>query len=39
MKKHKNNIPAGSKLNRLRRICNLIPELPAARIARASKVT
>jgi IS4 transposase len=39
MKKYNNNIPAGSKLNLLRQICNLIPEFLVARIARTTKVT
>jgi hypothetical protein len=39
MKKYNNNIPAGSKLNLLRQICNLIPEFLVAKIARTTKVT
>src|ERR1017187_6554123 len=39
MKKHNNNIPAGSKLNLLRQICNLIPEFLVAKIARTTQVT
>jgi hypothetical protein len=38
MKKH-NNIPALSKLNLLRQICNLIPEFLVAKIARTTKVS
>ena len=33
------SIPAGSKLNLLRQICNLIPEFLVAKIARTTKVT
>src|SRR5476651_621526 len=33
------NIPAVSKLNLLRQICNLIPEFLVAKIARTTKVT
>ena len=33
------SIPAGSKLNLLRQICNLIPEFLVAKIARATQVT
>jgi IS4 transposase len=39
MKKYNNNIPAGSKLNLLRQICNLIPEFLVSKIARTTKVT
>jgi len=38
MKKNNNNVPAGSKLNLLRQICNLIPEFLVAKIARETKV-
>src|SRR5450631_2599185 len=34
-----NRIPAGSKLNLLRQICNLIPEFLVSKIARTTKVT
>ena len=39
MKKYNNYIPAGSKLNLLRQICNLIPEFLVSKIARATQVT
>jgi hypothetical protein len=39
MKKYHNRIPAGSKLNLLRQICNLIPEFLVSQIARTTKVT
>ena len=39
MKKNNNNIPAGSKLNLLRQICNLIPEFLVSKIARTTGVT
>jgi hypothetical protein len=38
MKKNNNNVPAGSKLNLLRQICNFIPEFLVAKIARQTKV-
>ena len=38
MKKYNNYIPAGSKLNLLRQICNLIPEFLVSKIARATQV-
>ncbi len=39
MKKHNNNIPASSKLNLLRQICNLIPEFLVAKLAHSTKVS
>src|SRR5664279_3493043 len=38
MKKHNRNVPAGSRLNLLRQICNFIPEFLVSRIARETGV-
>src|SRR5438876_6507796 len=38
MKKNNNSVPAPSKLNLLRQICNLIPEFLVSKIARETKV-
>ena len=38
MKKHNRNVPAGSKLNLLRQICNFIPEFLVSKIARETGV-
>jgi hypothetical protein len=38
MKYHNKNVPAGSKLNLLRQICNLIPEFLVSRLARETGV-
>jgi hypothetical protein len=38
MKKHNRSVPAGSKLNLLRQICNFIPEFLVSRIARETGV-
>lgn len=38
MKKHNRNVPAGSKLNLLRQICNLIPEFLVAKLSRETGV-
>jgi hypothetical protein len=38
MKKHNRNVPAGSKPNRLRQICNFIPEFLVSKIARETAV-
>ncbi len=38
MKKHNQNVPAGSKLNLLRQICNFIPEFLVSKLARETGV-
>jgi Transposase DDE domain/Domain of unknown function (DUF4372) len=38
MKKHNKSVPAGSRLNLLRQICNFIPEFLVSRIARETGV-
>ena len=38
MKKHRQNVPTGSKLNLLRQICNLIPEFLVWKLSRETGV-